>query len=160
VLRVRTDDFRWFVDEALAAMVQILRDLGDDAANDRPELAGANSPYAIVTHCLGVMEFWGGHVVAGRRIERDRDAEFTARGHVAELADKVARAQRQLGEDLAVLDPTAPPRGGVGGDDAVLPLGRSQGGAVLHILEELTQHLGQMELTRDILVGRPTRDLA
>ena len=28
---------------------------------------------------------------------------------------------------------------------------RSQGSALLHVLEEVTQHLGQMELTRDVL---------
>jgi len=27
----------------------------------------------------------------------------------------------------------------------------SQGHALLHVLEEVTQHLGQMELTRDVL---------
>ena len=31
---------------------------------------------------------------------------------------------------------------------------RTQGHALLHVLEELTQHLGQMELTRDILRDR------
>jgi hypothetical protein len=28
---------------------------------------------------------------------------------------------------------------------------RSQGSALLHVLEEVTQHLGQLELTRDAL---------
>jgi len=155
---VEVEDFLWFVDQALAAMVGILRDLGDDGANRHADLPGANSPYAIVTHCLGVMEYWGGHVVAGRSIERDRDAEFTARGAVAPLADRVTRARVQLAADLAGLDPTAPPRGDVDDDDAAIPLGRSQGGAVLHILEELTQHLGQMEMTRDVLVASSRSD--
>ena len=38
-------------------------------------------------------------------------------------------------------------------DDADLPLGQSQGSVLLHIYEELTQHLGQMELTRDLLLA-------
>jgi hypothetical protein len=80
VLSVSNDDYLWFVDLALDAMLAILDQLGDVDANRRPVLVGANSPYAIVTHCLGVMEFWGGHAVAGRRIERDRDAEFRAPG--------------------------------------------------------------------------------
>jgi hypothetical protein len=38
-------------------------------------------------------------------------------------------------------------------DDGAIPVGRTQGGALFHIYEELSQHLGQMELTRDILLG-------
>jgi hypothetical protein len=29
----------------------------------------------------------------------------------------------------------------------------TKGGVLVHILEELYQHLGQMELTRDVLLG-------
>ena len=154
MLTVSTDDVLWFIDEALAAMVRIVEELGDDGANDRPALPGANSPYAILTHCLGVVEYWGGHVVAGRRIERDRAAEFLARGPVAGLVDRAARVRRQLGADLAALESSARPRGTIDAADAELPIGRTQGGAALHILEELTQHLGQMELSHDILVAR------
>ena len=79
MISVSTSDFLWFVDHALDEMVGILRGLGDDLANRRPDLDGANSPYAILTHCLGVMEYWGGWMIAGREIERDRDAEFPGR---------------------------------------------------------------------------------
>jgi hypothetical protein len=51
------------------------------------------------------------------------------------------------------LGSTAPPRHVVRSDDADLPLGQSQGSVLLHIYEELTQHLGQMELTRDLLLA-------
>ena len=71
-----------YVDRAVEAMADIVGDLGDDLANTRPGLPGANSAYAILRHCLGVMEFWGGQVVAGRTVERDREAEFRASGPV------------------------------------------------------------------------------
>ena len=61
-------------------------------------MVGASSAYANVTHCLGVMGYWGGAVVAGRTIER------------------------------------------------------SQGGALMHIYEELAQHLGQLEVGRDVVM--------
>ncbi len=80
---ISVDDFLWFVDEALDGMVGIVVELGDDLANRRPDLPGANSPYAILFHCLGVMEWWGGVAVAGRPVERDRDAEFRATGPVS-----------------------------------------------------------------------------
>src|SRR5438876_8347136 len=47
-----------YVDRAVEAMADIVGDLGDDLANTRPGLPGANSPYVILRHCLGVMEFW------------------------------------------------------------------------------------------------------
>ena len=49
MLVVSTSDYLWFVDQALDAMVAIVRELGDDRASTRPDLAGANAPYAIRT---------------------------------------------------------------------------------------------------------------
>jgi hypothetical protein len=133
-------------------MTAIVTELGDDLANRKPGLPGANSPYAILRHCLGVMEFWGGQVVAGREITRDRDAEFRANGPVAGLAAATAEARRRFRADAAAADFAAPPRGGghhsKGADDLEFT---SQGHTLLHVLEEVTQHLGQLELTRDVL---------
>lgn len=153
MLTITTDDFLTFVDECLDGMVAVVEDLGDDLANAAPDLRGANTPYAVLTHCLGVMAFWGGHVIAGREVARDRDAEFTASGSVAELVRRVEDARRQLAADLAGLDPTAAPRGAPRPEDVALPFGRTQAGAAVHVLHELAQHLGQMELTRDVLVA-------
>ncbi len=148
---ISVEDYLSYLDDALDGMVTIVDELGDELANRRPDLPGANSPYAILTHCLGVMEYWAGHVVAGRTVHRDRPAEFRATGSVAELVERVRAARAQLAADLTGLDPSAPPRGSVAAQDASLPLGRTQGGALLHVYEELAQHRGQMELTRDIL---------
>jgi uncharacterized damage-inducible protein DinB len=145
------DDFLYFVDEALGGMAAVVTELGDDLANRQLDLAGANSPYAVLFHCLGVMEYWGGAMVAGRSIERDRDAEFRASGPVAELVRRTRQARRQLDADIADLQPLAPPRGTPEPEDANLPLARTQGGVLMHVYEELAQHRGQMEVTRDVL---------
>jgi hypothetical protein len=141
-----------YVDRAVDQMAAIVTELGDDLANRKPELAGSNSPYAILRHCLGVMEFWGGQVVAGREITRDRDAEFRAHGPGAGLTAATADAKRQFRADAATAEFAAPPRSGThhskGPDELEFT---SQGHALLHVLEEVTQHLGQMELTRDVL---------
>jgi hypothetical protein len=139
----------WFVDNALDQMAVILRDLGDGPANQRPALEGANSPFAILTHCLGVMEFWGGFTVAERAIERDRAAEFVATGTVSDLLTRASAARRQLEADLEGLESSATPFGRQG----EVPYDTAKGTVVLHILEELYQHLGQMELTRDLLMA-------
>ena len=148
---ISVEDYLFFVDDALDAMVGIVVDLGDESANRRPDLPGANSAYAILTHCLGVMEYWAGCIVAGRTIQRDRAAEFRATGPVAELAERVSRAKRQLRDDLADWDPFAPPRGTPRPGDVDQPFGRTQGGALMHVYEELAQHRGQLELTRDVV---------
>ncbi|MGH3855902.1 MAG: DUF664 domain-containing protein [Pseudonocardiaceae bacterium] len=148
---ISIDDYFAFVDDALDGMVNIVSELGDDRANRRPDIPGANSPYVILTHCLGVMEYWGGHIVAGRPITRDRAEEFRAAGPVGALVERAGRARQQLRADTANVDPFAPPRGAPRPEDVELPLGRTQGGALVHIYEELAQHRGHMELTRDLL---------
>jgi hypothetical protein len=152
---VSADDFLWFVDLALDGMVRIVEALGDDVANTRPSLEGANSPVAILTHCLGVMEFWGGFRVAGRVIERDRNAEFAAKMPVSELMERVRTARSQFLSDLAHFDSSAALAQvqNVPTKDENAPYALRQGAVLLHVVEELFQHFGQMELTRDVLLA-------
>ena len=153
MITISVEDHLWFVDVALDGMVAIVTELGDEGANLRPDLPGANSAFAILTDCLGVMEHWGGHVIAGRSISRDRDAEFVATGRVEELVERVATQRARYAEDLAAIDSLAPPRGALDPEDAELPLGRTQGGVATHVYEELAQHFGQMQLGRDVVVA-------
>jgi uncharacterized protein YbjQ (UPF0145 family) len=153
VVAVSVSDFLWFVDLALDKMVEIVRQLGDDKASQRPALDGANAPYAILTHCLGVMEFWGGEPVAGRTIARDRAAEFRAQGRIEELVARTREARAQLETDLNDLQSMSPPSGPVRPKDAAVPYGKSKGAVLLHVLEELFQHLGHMEISRDVLLA-------
>ena len=153
MITISTDDYLWFVDQALDEMVRIVTELGDDA-NRRPDLPGANSPFAILTHCLGVLEFWPAYMVVDRPFERDRDAEFRATGSVADLAERTRIARRQLVEDLADAELSAAPRHDpVYPADVGTPLASSQSGLMIHVLREVTQHLGQMEITRDVLLA-------
>jgi hypothetical protein len=147
-------DYLWYVDRALDAMVGIVVELGDDLANRRPDLPGTNSAYAIVTHCLGVMEYWGGGTVAERDFTRDRASEFVAQGDVADLVDRVGVARQRLAEDIAGLDPLAAPGNVRPHPDDPVPYDQRKGAVLVHLLRELYQHLGQMELTRDFLVAR------
>src|SRR4051794_24553629 len=103
----------WFTERALLGMLAIADELGDERVCARAELPDANSAYGLVTHCLGVLEYWVGHLVAGRRIERDRPAEFTATGRVAQLRAAVADGLARFRGDLASFEALAPPRFGV-----------------------------------------------
>ncbi|HEX3004417.1 MAG TPA: DUF664 domain-containing protein [Angustibacter sp.] len=151
---IDTAGYLHFVDDALDGLAAILRELGDEHAGRRLRTPGANTPYAVVTHCLGVMEYWGGHVVHGRASDRDRAAEFRASGDVAGLLDRLEQARTRLHEDVAAaaLDqpPVAPP-------DDLEPdaafLASTQAAVFLHVYEELAQHRGQLEVTRDVLLA-------
>lgn len=136
-----------YCDDALVAMRDIVVDLGDDLANRRPDLSGANSPFAILTHCLGVCGRWASTVNLGEVVPRDRDSEFTASGRVADLAADTDRLREAFAGWVARTDPAAPPANPPGHDDDP----STQGEALLHVYEELAQHRGQLEVTRDLL---------
>ena len=150
---ISVDDYVFFVDEALDGMGRIVAELGDELANRRPDVPGLNSPYVLLTHCLGVMEYWAGQVIAGRRVERDREAEFGATGSVRELLDRVQHAREQLQADIRNLQAGAAPCGRVNNPkNAELPIAKTQGGVLMHLYSELAQHRGQMEVCRDVLL--------
>jgi len=148
---ISVEDYLFYVDEALDGMTAIVEDLGDHLANLRPDVPGSNTPYVILYHCLGVMEYWAGQVVAGRDVVRDRAAEFVASGPVEDLVRRARGARVRLAEDLTGAEPAAPPRRPTAADPDDAVVNRTQGGALIHLYEELAQHRGQMEGCRDVL---------
>ncbi|MGO4341616.1 mycothiol transferase [Pedococcus sp. 2YAF34] len=142
-----------FCDEALVAMRDIVVELGDDLANRRPDLPGANTPFAILTHCLGVAARWASTVNLGEVVPRDRDAEFTASGAVADLATDTDRTRIALQEWVSRSDVHAPPANPTHERDDWYAA--TQGGVLMHVYEELAQHRGQLEVTRDLLQALP-----
>lgn len=147
------DDYWFFVERALGGMRQIVAELGDDLANRPSPLPGGNSPYALLHHCVAVVEAWVGGFVAGRSIDRDRTAEFSASGPVDDLLARVDAATLQFRLDLLDADAAAPlaqePPSDFKGPDRTLTVG----GALQHVYEELAQHHGQMEQIRDLVVA-------
>lgn len=135
----------------LSSMTEILRDLGDELANRTPDLPGANSPYAIVFHCVAVIEYWAGSVIAGLKIPRDRAAEFIATGQVDDLITRVDDVRACLPEwvDVALREGIRD-RTVVGTTRPELATATPEW-VLTHLVRELAQHLGQLELTRDIL---------
>ncbi|GGM67616.1 aminotransferase class I/II-fold pyridoxal phosphate-dependent enzyme [Dactylosporangium sucinum] len=157
---ITVEEYLLYTDRAFDGMTRIVGELGDDLANRRPALPGANTPYGLLTHCLGVVEYWAGTLVAGRAVERDRDAEFTAAGPVAGLLARVAEVRGRFVADARGAVPGDPPRGTPDprflGPDGL----RTQGAVLQHVYEELCQHHGQMEVLRDALLAEhPSRPL-
>jgi len=147
------DEIIPFVERHLDEMVGIVTELGDAKVNQRPDLREANTPYAIVNHCTCVVNWWGGYQIAGRDVERDRPAEFTGCGDVASLATAVAKTKTRLRNDLADVDLTAPVVDPGQYPEKHIVRTWTKAAALVHLLEELAQHHGQLDLTRDLLVG-------
>ncbi|WIX77614.1 DUF664 domain-containing protein [Amycolatopsis carbonis] len=147
---ITTGQYLHVVTRALTGMAAIVEQLGDDLANTRLELPGANTPYAVLNHCLGATAYWAGEVVSGRAGHRDRDAEFTAAGPVAPLLDRVRKTVRQLGKDVPRADPHATVPATLAGLGDPL----EAGGALLHLCADLLQHHGQLEILRDVLLAQ------
>jgi hypothetical protein len=156
------DDLAFFlIERHLEPMLDIVAGLGDDLANTVADLPGANSPYQIVFHCCGMLEWWTREAILGGSVRRDRAAEFVATGTVDELRARVAQVTTQLRADLSQIEPDEPLRGGQA-DYGGTPIAASAQGALLHVLEELAQHHGHLEITRDVIRGqsRPGRGRA
>ena len=158
-VRITNDDFVYFVRRAVDGMLVRLADLGDEWVNRPPDIPGANTPFGLVTHCLGVIEYWAGQLVSGRETDRDRAAEFRTTGRVAEVTERAAAVLAQLEQDVAAADSAAPLRRAPDlwsqGPDRTL----DQGAALLHVFEELSQHHGQLEVMADALVAERARSV-
>ncbi|GEE00909.1 hypothetical protein nbrc107696_13550 [Gordonia spumicola] len=145
--------------ECFEQMTQVLETMGDDLVNVRPDLPGANSCYAIAFHCVGVVDYWLGSFVAGARIPRDRDAEFTASGTVADIVERLADAAERLPAWVriavtdGVLDRDVADHVTSGTTRTELLATATPEWALLHVLQDIAQHVGHMEITRDLLLA-------
>ena len=140
-----------YLRHAFTQMLDVAERLGDDKVNERPLGPQTNAVGALIIHCCGVTEFWLGHVGLGRPEERVRESEFSATATVVELHALVDATLAQLGEDLdRIMNGTAPDTNRAG-RVFLLDADESDGSLVLHVIQELFQHLGHAELAADAL---------
>ncbi|MGO4958440.1 mycothiol transferase [Luteococcus sp. Sow4_B9] len=123
----------------------------DETANRRPDLEGANSLYGIGTHVLGMMRYWSCTTNRGVEVERDREGEFSASGSVAELLERAAVERERFETDVRSVDDHAVPANKPAG--RIEPWLVSCHGVLMHVFEEVCQHLGHAEVTRDLLAS-------
>lgn len=121
--------------------------LVEDDLNWRP-LENANSLYVLATHTLGNVEKNLLDVLCGQPVERQREAEFVARGgSVDPIRRRWRELQESLSSSLAQLPPAEldrerehPHRGQISGREVLIVVAR-----------HAAEHMGQAELTRDLL---------
>lgn len=152
VAMITADDFEVFCARSFTGVLAVVDRLGDDLLNLRPAATGGNSPFGLVTHILGVCEWWVGHVVLGAESDRVRDLEFSATGTVAELHAAVDSWLATLTERKPALAAATALQNRA---ETQVPLvGEwTVGAALIHAYEELAQHLGHLEITADLLTS-------
>ena len=88
--------------ETLDTIDRVLDDLDDTTVNAAPPVPGVNTVFALVTHVGGALGYWGGSLMAGEDIPRERSTEFRATGTVAEARAIVARLRTDVPRWAAV----------------------------------------------------------
>ena len=141
-----------FINIAFDGMLKCVEQLGDERVNQRPDLAEANSPYVILHHCVQLTYWWVGTMCLDGEMERDRDSEFLATGRVGDLQHAVSELKEMLEATVPAIDPALPLcRPDLLPEDATAR-SWTRGECLVHTYEELAQHHGHMEITRDILL--------
>ncbi len=106
--------------------------------------------YATVYHCVQVVDFWLDHVVIGNPTTRDREGEFEARGTLTDLEGHIADLLAKLPTLLAAADAVdVPARPGYAG---FLDTPWSVDAVVFHIIDEIFQHAGHVDMTTDLVL--------
>lgn len=141
-----------YVRHVFSGMTKVLDRLDDETVNQRPEGWGTNSVAGLIVHCCELAPSWFEMPGLGRDSDRDREAEFAAEATVDELRARIADAVDRTCALVAefVAGPTVPDhpfRDFMPGED------RSDGALVIHVFEELFQHLGHLEVTADAVEG-------
>lgn len=143
-----------YLRHAFTQLLGVADRLGEPAINTRPLGPGTTAVAALIVHCCGVTEFWLGHVALGEPSHRDRAAEFSRTATLAELHVLVEATLDRAADHVARLD--AGEGTDEGGRQFLLGADTSDASVVLHVVEELYQHLGHAELAADVLAGPPT----
>lgn len=146
---ISVDDLLLFCDRTLDGMVSAIDGLSDAQVNWSPPLPEPNSAYQLVIHATAAAQFWTDHIVLGNPTNRDRDAEFVSEGSTQDARDAIDHLRRLLHDrraELAAATQIAVPveRG------SIAPEQWTVGAALIHVYEELAQHLGHLEITVDL----------
>lgn len=139
--------------EVLNGYEEALDTLGNDTVNASPLPGTINTAFGLITHVQGMSRFWGGSVISGVDFPRDRNSEFRAIGTVNQARTLIEQMRKELPVWAAnaarhgVTNPNA--KGTTRCDVSEV----NEEWILDHILRELAQHLGHLEVCRDLLLA-------
>jgi hypothetical protein len=147
------ESFRQFIFDSIDRLVGCLDGLTSDQLNWRPPAPETNSLYVLASHIVGNAEQNLLGVLCGQPVARNRAAEFAAAG---ETAEPVRRRWQELRAQMeAALDVLPPSRLD---QELKHPRGMLTGREVLTLqARHAAEHLGQAELTRQLLLAELAR---
>ena len=145
-----TQEVQVFWELITGSVDQLVESLDGLSANDLnwSPLESANSLYVLATHTMGNVEHRILTVLCDEEVERDRDAEFLAKGSSAEaiqkrwqkIRERISKCVEALPSDRLDRVKAHPGRGDATGRESLLLVAR-----------HAAEHLGHAELTRDLL---------
>jgi len=147
-----------YIRKQIADVHRALKGLSEEQLNRRPDVPGANSGYVIATHVLGNAQSWVLGIVCRQPLRRDRPGEFASSGTYEELGKAACALSGEIEAALAALDPAAlddrfAPAQELWGEGEPHEISRRE--ALAHVLEHASMHLGQMQLTADLVLREP-----
>jgi uncharacterized damage-inducible protein DinB len=142
---------RYALGSSLERIIACTEGLTDEELNWRPSVPGANSLGAIALHALANAEENILGTLFGQGVVRDREGEFAATGvSTATIQARAEAVQMRIREALVRLtsgdlqrECQHPRRGTLSGREVLLIAAR-----------HAAEHMGQAELTRDLLRSR------
>lgn len=135
--------------------LKTLDGLDSGGLNFKPTRKNTNSLFILATHLLGSERYWIHQVVGQRAVERDRDAEFRARGKNADaLKAAFDEATGTTDGILAALTSADFDKDRETNREGRL---RTARWCVLHMIEHYSEHGGHMNLTRQLWEERGNR---
>lgn len=143
-----------YIRKQIADIQESLSGLSEEQLNQRPDLPGANSGYVIATHVCGNARAWVLGIVCGQNLRRDRPAEFGSVGTYEALRKESGMLSGEVESALATLDlqrlsERLVPSQELWGEGE--PHQISVREALAHVLEHAAMHLGQIQVTRDLV---------
>jgi len=130
-----------------AKIFSVLESAPVESWNWTPTGDETNSLFVLATHVIGAEHGWFFEIIGGGAQTRNRPTEFLARGDSLDALraeyERVANETRAIFEKLTEQDLTGTRYRESHGDVSVRWI-------ILHIIEHDSEHLGQMELTRQL----------
>lgn len=132
----------------------LLEGLPPEALDWRPiqgegDLA-TNSLAVMAVHLAGSQIFWMKEIIARTPIQRDREAEFAAKGvSAADLKARLDAAGKIVEEVLSPLSESQMEEGRKFRDKQI-----TVRGGILQVIDHVAQHIGHMQLTRQLWMAK------
>lgn len=139
-----------YILSSLDRLFQCLDGLSEDQLNWRPPAPNANSLFALTVHAMGNAEENLLHTLYDQPSQRNREQEFAANAqhtdelgaHWQDLRERLQRALLELSPEQLAQEHAHPRRGLITGLAILIIVAR-----------HCAEHLGQAELTRDLLLA-------